>query len=76
MKNMMRQLIDTPQKKKIAALRMYYLGGYSGYFKAQVRKILADGCSLSDLYASCVDDTMREWVRSAAQDNSINRPEK
>jgi hypothetical protein len=52
-------------KKKIIALRLYYLGGYTVYFYAQVRRMLAYGYAEDELLSACVDNDMRRWVHKA-----------
>jgi hypothetical protein len=52
----------TYTEKQYAALRMWYRGGYTGYFAKQVRRMLDNGCALEDMLAACIDETMKEWI--------------
>ncbi len=52
-------------QKQIAALRVWYRGGYTGYFTALVRRMLEDGYTYEELVAASVDSTMREWINDA-----------
>lgn len=55
----------TYHQKQIAALRIWYRGGYTFYFKKQALKMLASGFTKDDLIASSVNDEMKRWVEYA-----------
>ena len=54
-------------KKKLVALRMYYRGGYAGYFNKQVWSLLAGGYELQELLDASVNEEMQRWVENAAR---------
>lgn len=61
----MRDWRMTYNQKQIAALRLWYRGGYSGYFVQQVRRMISQGLTPEELLAASVDDRMRKWIEDA-----------
>ena len=55
------------REKQLAALRMWYRGGYTGYFAAQTRRLLRMGFTREELLSACIDDTMRKWIDDAGK---------
>jgi len=55
----------TFREKQLAALRLWYRGGYSGYFAQQACRMLVAGFTPGDLLAASVDDRMRKWIEDA-----------
>lgn len=49
-------------RKKLVALRMYYLGGYTHYFSDLLAKLLSDGYTGEEIIAACVDPGMERMV--------------
>lgn len=58
--------------KQLIALRITYMGGYSGYFKGDVARLLGMGFTVEEMKATAVDDTMRKWIDNAlTQERSV-----
>lgn len=55
----------TLREKRLVALRLTYMGGYTGYFAQRVHALIADGFTPEELLAVAVDDTMRKWIADA-----------
>jgi hypothetical protein len=53
------------REKQLTALRITYMGGYSGYFVGDVARLLRKGFSVEEMKAAAVDDTMRKWIDDA-----------
>lgn len=53
------------RKKQIISLRLCYLGGYTGYFANQLRRMLDMGFTVEEIKSKAVDDAMRKWIDNA-----------
>ena len=62
----------TPRQKKLVALRLRYMGGYSYAFKCSVHELLASGFTKEELLSVSVDSTMDQWIDDAIANQMFN----
>ena len=55
----------TFHEKQLVSPCLSYMGGYTGYFTKQVRRLFALGFTYEEMEDACVDDTIREWIANA-----------
>ena len=55
----------TFREKQLVSLRISYRGGYTGYFRAGVLRLLKMGFTREEMLAACVNDEMKDWVNRA-----------